>query len=214
MSQQEEVWENLHFTNWYSVSSFWRVMNRKWKILKNTTNWTYERVCISIWTSRIIKSYFIHRLVWYAFLWLDINDKMSLVCHKDDNPFNNNLSNLFIWTHKDNSQDCIKKWRNSRWDMHPISTITNDQAILVKCLLNRWLNKTQISVETWINKCVISTIKQWISRWSVTWIINKKNYKLEVKREVSELYRLWELSDAQDRLQISKKVIELRRSIK
>ena len=58
------------------------------------------------------KRYYVHRLVAQAFLKLDMSNKMMCVCHKNDDPTNNNVNNLFLWTHKDNNRDMHNKWRS------------------------------------------------------------------------------------------------------
>lgn len=72
------------------------------------TKW-YPRV--KLCNKGVQKEIWIHRLVAQAYLWLDINDRKILVCHKDDNPKNNHKDNLFLWTYQENTQDMILKWR-------------------------------------------------------------------------------------------------------
>ena len=56
------------------------------------------------------KNYKIHRLVAAVFL---VNpDNKPLVCHKDSNPLNNDVSNLYWGTVKDNVRDCKKLGRH------------------------------------------------------------------------------------------------------
>jgi len=122
-------WEERREIKWYEwlydVSNFGRVRS-----YRKTTNWVRE-----VWhISRLIKPrkkrqtttyacvtlyhptdrkyhYKLNRLVAQAFLWLDYDNKYTLVCHKDDDGINNHIDNLFLWTHKDNTQDSISKWR-------------------------------------------------------------------------------------------------------
>lgn len=51
-----------------------------------------------------------HRVV--AMAYLPNPNNLPCVCHKDDNRANSSVSNLFWGTHKDNTQDMIKKSRN------------------------------------------------------------------------------------------------------
>ena len=119
-----EEWRDIPGYEWYyMVSNFGRIksiprfIDDKWwiraipmKILKSFNNWkSYQILTLNKhWEHHTFK---IHRLVASAFLWLDIYNKYICVCHKDDNPSNNKLSNLFLWTHKDNVQDMKSKWR-------------------------------------------------------------------------------------------------------
>jgi hypothetical protein len=128
---QNEIWKDITWYEWkYQVSNLWNLKSLwrireyylKWKKIKylqplkilklNDFNW-YKSIELSKTKRR--NKYYVHRLVAQAFLWLDISDKKTLVCHKDDNRKNNKVENLFLWTHKDNMQDMIKKWRNKGW---------------------------------------------------------------------------------------------------
>lgn len=100
------------------------------------------------------RNYLVSRLVYCTFNNLPVAydkvNKNNLICHKDDNPSNNNLDNLFIGTQKDNMQDCIKKNRfsflknESAWNKglsvgqmgyYKRSNHTRNKNFLQKCLL-------------------------------------------------------------------------------
>lgn len=119
--ENTEIWKDVQWYEWtYQVSSIGRIKSLerirpgivgwilKEKYLKRWTHYWYKTVYLykSKW-----KNYMVHRLVAQAFLWLDINDFKMLVCHKNDIRNDNRVDNLFLWTAKDNSQDCLKKWR-------------------------------------------------------------------------------------------------------
>lgn len=124
-----EIWKDIIWYEWmYQVSNLWNVksldriiknMKFNWKILKsNKLPNSYHIIDLRKWWLNTRKNFFIHRLVAQAFLWLDINNRKIVVCHKDDNPSNNCVDNLFLWTHKENTQDMISKWRDNyiwRW---------------------------------------------------------------------------------------------------
>ena len=131
---ETEIWKDVPWWEWlYAVSNFWRVVSyKKWiSILRLYPTsqvpylkvYFYKRWNNSLWKA---KWYLVHRLVASAFLWLDLNSfnnpKTSLcVCHKDDNPSNNRVDNLFLWTSKENNHDMWKKNRWVRmhwWDNH------------------------------------------------------------------------------------------------
>lgn len=112
----KEIWKSIYWYENYEISSMWRVRSmRFWNRIihwfKNN-RWYIQYIIRNLkWIKKILA----HRLVWQAFLWLDISNSDLFVCHKDDNPSNNCVDNLFLGTAKDNNLDKIKKWRwNSR----------------------------------------------------------------------------------------------------
>jgi len=114
---EEEIWKDIPWYEWdYQVSNLWRVKSfmvySEWKIMKPLPKrrWYFD---VQLYWKKNIR---IHRLVAAAFLWLNLewkwfNSESLLVCHKDDNPANNRLDNLFIWYPKDNTKDMCNKWR-------------------------------------------------------------------------------------------------------
>lgn len=116
----EEIWKDIKDYEWiYQVSNFgnikslWNNKNRKEKILKQIIRQDMRKNIV-LFNHNIKKMFIVSRLIAQSFLWLDINDKKMLVCHKDDNPSNNNVTNLFLWTSKDNTQDMVNKWRSNK----------------------------------------------------------------------------------------------------
>ena len=109
----KEIFKKIKLYEKYQVSNFWNIMNQYWKILKQSiwSNWYLKLELSKNWKR---KTFSIHRLVWQAFLWLEIKNIKMLVCHKDDNPFNNNKNNLFLWDYIDNMQDMKNKKRQWR----------------------------------------------------------------------------------------------------
>ena len=111
------IWKKIKWFDNYEISNKWEVRKvyKKWyksMAIYNSWNWYYK--CN---LSRDKKQHFllIHRLIAENFIG-DITWKV--VCHKDDNPSNNDINNLFIWTHKDNSIDMVNKWRQNtpKWE--------------------------------------------------------------------------------------------------
>jgi predicted XRE-type DNA-binding protein len=118
---ETEIWKEIKwFEKYYRVSNtgqiefLWRYRKNgskqnwiPWKILNPLCNWKYWHLFVKLNQ----RKFYIHRLVAQAFLWLDIDDWKMYVCHKDDNPLNNRVDNLFLWTCKDNHNDMVQKWR-------------------------------------------------------------------------------------------------------
>lgn len=126
-----EIWKDIQWYEWlYQVSDLGRIKS-KWRIIDNC--WKWQRITKEyIMKPKLIKGgynrkplyknwkytlLYVHRLVAQAFLWLDINNKNILVCHKKETLnamwfLDNSLNNLFLWNHKNNIEDMYKKGRS------------------------------------------------------------------------------------------------------
>jgi len=164
----QEIFKDISWFEWlYQVSNYWNVKSIwKYKSCKNwllKKSWNYEWV--SLCKNWLTKRYTLHRLVAQAFLWLDIKDFKSIVMHLDDNPYNNNVNNLKIWTQKENIIDCANKWRlnQSIWEQRYNCKITD---VNVKKLISTYL-------EWWYTQIILWK-KYWIWQDQVSRLINKK----------------------------------------
>jgi len=186
-----EIWKDIPWFEWlYQVSSFgnikslirvvtwwnqfWRFKRiLPWKTFKKTvwSKW-YETVDLCMnWKTRKFR---VHRLVAQVFLWLDIDDIQTLVCHKDDIKTNNNKDNLFLWTHKDNMKDMVNKWRApfkwKYWKCHNRSKKVG-QYDLQWNLLSNWesisdaVRATGVS-PSWVSMCCLW---KWETAWWFIW---------------------------------------------
>lgn len=148
----KEIWKEIKWFTNYEISSFWR--HRKDDIiltLKKTSNWYLSTHLYKEWICNKIR---VHRLVWQAFLWLDITDTKMFVCHKDDNPLNNRVDNLFLWTAKDNSQDMVNKWRHGHsWKIWKLNHNSKKVKQYTKSweFIKEWGSMMDIERELWIS---------------------------------------------------------------
>lgn len=122
ITMKKEIWKEIpRLPKWkYFVSNLGRVKSKRW-IMKLESNHYWHRRVKLYWNGwrKDVKYYQVHRLVYCVFNNLDyhfwLSDRISksewLVLHKDNNPANNKLENLYLWTQKDNMQQCIKDWR-------------------------------------------------------------------------------------------------------
>lgn len=112
----------------YFVSNLGRVKNDKEYVFKWETNWFWYKRVELVREPGDKKKYLVHRLVYTIFNWLPYtywSKSNWLVCHKDNNPWNNKLSNLYIGTQKENLKQCSNDWRKYiprfYWENNPIN---------------------------------------------------------------------------------------------
>lgn len=156
---ETEIWKSvIGYEGYYEVSNLWNIksINRiinakcgsvrlsKWKLLKPWVDSFWRKIIVlskgnKQWTV------FVSRLVWQAFLWLKLNNKHMLVCHKDDNPSNNEINNLFLWTNQDNYDDMVSKGRRKlRW-LNYSNTSLIKLNVTYKSLRILWYSYSNIS---------------------------------------------------------------------
>jgi hypothetical protein len=74
----------------------------------------------------------VHRLVAEAFI--PNPDNLPCVCHKDDNPLNNNVNNLWWGTFDDNLKDMSRKDRSTRGVKNWNTKLTEQDVLNIKNL--------------------------------------------------------------------------------
>ena len=164
----------------YFVSNLGRIKSRRW-IMKFEYN-HYWHVRIKLywkWWKNDVRHYQVHRIVYCVFnnldynFWLvnDISKCYWLVLHKDNNPLNNRLDNLYMWTQKDNMGQCSSEWRiknlsgfwrgiQKKLSINTVKTI--------KFLLSIGKSWAEISEILWIPRTTIYNIKNWYTRKHVS----------------------------------------------
>jgi len=177
---EEEIWKNVPWYEWlYSASQLWNIKSLeriivrknntsyklKWRILSKMKRWNNWYYCVDLCKLWKINSLRVNRIIWATFLWLDINDTKLLMCHIDDNIYNNNINNLFIWTSKDNSEDMVSKkrqwWFQNSWEWNWMNIYSNELVINIIDYYNKWFSIKQISN--------IYKIKYWTVYSFVSW---------------------------------------------
>ena len=113
MSEIIEEWiDIIGYEGMYQISNLCRVKSMKFgkeKILKNGLN-SAGYLFIYLCKEGIIKSFAVHQLVAQAFLGHVIDGHTMVVNHIDGNKLNNNINNLEIVPHRDNSSGkCFRK---------------------------------------------------------------------------------------------------------
>ena len=170
----------LWYEQRYEVSSLWRVRSKwrpsrvdtRWRALKGisqkilsprkSSDMWHTAVLLRNKTTWVCMNYKVHRLVAQAFLGLDIefkDPKISMcVCHKDDDPMNNSLDNLFLATNKWNNADMFSKGRRiySKWtDVHN-SKYSSEEIIMIRSMYRDWTRQRAIAL-------IFNTTQQHIS---------------------------------------------------
>ncbi len=155
-----EIWKDIAgYEGLYQVSNLGRVKSLKKEIIMkvNPDKNGYLTLCLSV--NRKESNKRIHRLVAEAFIPNPKN--LPYVCHKDDNPENNSVDNLWWGTHTDNVRDMWKKDRAviKRGSENSRSLITEDIARKVKLLrLQTGEGKVKISRKLGIPESVVAHI--------------------------------------------------------
>lgn len=205
MIMETEIWKDIPWWEWlYQVSNLWGVKSLwykpyigcRWRLCK----WVKEKLLrqsddkdwykwVTLQKKWYIKRYRVHRLIAHAFLWLEIDTDYNAftslcVCHKDDNPKNNRLDNLFLADHKYNMKDKMKKWRHKtpKWSEHYCYGkywALHHNAKMISQYTKEWLHITDHwSIQdafkaTWINN--ISACCRWKTKTAWWFIWKYKN---------------------------------------
>ena len=140
----------------------------------------------------------IHRLV--ALLFIPNPDNKPLVCHKDSNPLNNDVSNLYWGTLKDNVADSIKAVTNAFVHNHPMGKLKS--LVLTRGLKEEIYLEKVLYKKTWDEialkfNVARSTIAKaftgdtYKGKFSLTpkKFEYKKKYILENRDEIKRLYQ-------------------------
>lgn len=209
-----EIWKDIKWYEWkYQISNLGRVnsldFSRSWieRILKLEI---HKNIYCSIvlWKNNIRKNFYIHRLVAQAFLWLNVSNKKLCVCHRKEDLINwlldNSTSNLWIWTHRENMNDMVKKWRCANtwkwkyWKYHNKSKEIYQYDTDLN-FIKKWYWWKQIERGLWISQSSICNCYNWKRKtaggfiWklkSPECIISKKERLKQLKHKL-DFHRMW-----------------------
>jgi len=169
-----DIWKDIPGYEWiYQVSNLWNVRGldrkwTKWSLLRGQVrkDW-YKHINLSLKGKR--KKLLVHRLVYLTFNNLPLKFEWpitkTLVLHRDDNPWNNHIDNLFLWTQKENMQDCSKKQRIyvRKGEESNFSKLTNKKVKLIRLMISMWEPLKFIASHWEVNIETIRHIKNWRS---------------------------------------------------
>lgn len=175
----KEIWKEIpRLPNGkYQVSNFGRVKSKRWVMKFESNHYWHQRIKLYwAWWRNDVKHYQVHRLVYCVFNWLDYNEWLDadiskcsmLVLHKDNNPFNNRLDNLYTWTQKDNMSQCSREGRIK----YPTNDLTKkklnkEMAKLVKKYLREWMRWADVAANLWLKRTTVYDIKMGHTRKNV-----------------------------------------------
>lgn len=141
-----EVWKDIKWYEWlYQVSNLWNVKSfaksKEWRLLKWRPNddW-YLRVMLC--NKTIENNFFIHRLVWQAFI---------------ENPNNKEQINHINWIKFDNRLENLEWVNNSENQIHSYNILWKKRMFWKDNHKSRWI------IQIWLNWI----IKKWESVWMV-----------------------------------------------
>lgn len=175
-SRIDKIYEGEHFEplfdQTYFVSSHGRLLvsdrvikNRHWTTSFHEWHYYEYKKSLGKWAPKVSitvegkrKMIPISRLVAKAFLGLDLDDKKTFVCHKDDNVNNNHVDNLFLWTNEDNLRDMATKmrWATRKLDRDQVNEIRS------KYVPKKYTIR-DLAKEYWISYFTTYAIIKWIS---------------------------------------------------
>lgn len=104
----------------------------------------------------------VSRLVAQAFI-PNLENK-PFVCHKDDNPKNNHVNNLFWGTPKENSLDMSKKGRSPRGSKSGAAKLTEKQVLEIRIKYKNGVSRTELLEEYGVDRSNIHLIVS-----NITW---------------------------------------------
>lgn len=171
----EEVWKDIPWYEWlYQASNLWRIkslITRWWKcpwiislqFLEHISWYKTLRTRLTPYSWQR-KTYWVHRLIASAFLWFDLNTKMkdAVIMHLDNNPLNNRVENLKIWTQSENTRQCIteNRWKQfwRKWEQHWNSKYTEEIIHKIRRLHSEWISYRRLETIFWMSKTNIADI--------------------------------------------------------
>lgn len=144
-----EIWRDIiDYEELYQISNFGRVKRLCTTLLNKSNRWGKSMVIrrkerihkyhinkagrprVELSKNGVQKIFSVSRLVAAVFLPNPL--KLPLVCHKDDNPLNNKVENLFWGTQMDNIKDKVSKNRQAKGETNAQSYLKENQVLEIR----------------------------------------------------------------------------------
>lgn len=168
-----EIWtrEERREIQWYEwrywVSNTWKVKSRFQELKFEYNHNGYPRIKLYGNGGKNDKhTYLVHRLVYNTFnnLPMDYNYE-NLICHKDNNPKNSRLDNLYLGTYSDNMKQCRDDGRLKvpafKWERNPNSKLKNSDIQNILNMIKDWICQNKIAEMYWVGCGTINDIYKW-----------------------------------------------------
>lgn len=170
----EERKEIQWYEGKYRVSNTWKVKSRRWEMKFEYNRSGYPRIKFyGVWGKKDKHTYLVHRLVYNTFnnLPMEYNYK-NLICHKDNDPSNPRLDNLFLGTYSDNMKQCRDEWRLKvpalRWEENTKAKLKNADIPNILDMIKNWTCQNAIAKIYGVSKSTINGIVKGRSRTTFT----------------------------------------------
>lgn len=195
-SLEWEIWKDIPWWEWlYMASTMGRIKscdryrkNGNWyRLVKSRIIlWFVEEfwyIVCTLSSPEWSRRFRVHRIMWITFLWLTtsrefIPSESFCVCHKDDNPSNNRLDNLYLWTLSDNTNDRHTRWRTKPpnnpgrrfWKDNHITKIVIQYSKDME-ILWEYYGSWEAWIATWLRSANIRACCRWkvMTAWWFIW---------------------------------------------
>ena len=200
---KKEIWKTIRGYPWYQVSNLGRVKSvarsipavsvtgRKYlrflreKILSPSTGQP------QVWLSKAsgdTKGFYVSRLVARAFIGKPPK-RNSLVLHGDDDPENNNVTNLRWGSSQDNADDMTSRGRSARLlgSANFSSVLTESNVRKIDKMLRSGVRQLDIAERFQVSRSAIYLIKAGVNWRHVTGMIAQQSVPQRLKKQTARL---------------------------
>lgn len=153
----QETWKQIDGYEDYEISNLWNVVSTKFSKRKELKKLPYWKgyLWVELYKNWKSKRFYIHRLVYWTFSESVLQYAWNIVMHKDNNPENNNIDNLKLWTQKQNIE---QRELENRWNRKVLTII---QVKLIRLMLDMGKITREIAEHFKVSQSAISHIKKW-----------------------------------------------------
>lgn len=164
-----EIWKDLlldDIQERYSISNYGRVYdNKNYKLMSWLDNGNGYKIVGLLGPKSKVRIRYVHRLV--AKLFIDNSNNHPQVGHLDHNKENNNFSNLYWCTQKQNTKDGIDAGRINNKKRGNVNRLIESDYKSIATLCKNGLGVNEIAIQLGFPRTTISSVLNGRSRWSL-----------------------------------------------